>query len=303
MRWVFDIANEPLVRVTVVRIGEDDHLVCWCMHHAVNDGWAPQIHLQELLEFYTARLENRAPDVEPLPVQYADYARWQRELVADCRLDDELSYWRERLSDPPALELPTDRPRPGRMDFAGATHGFTIPGALVKRLREVGSRETATLFMVLLTTLTLLLARWSGQRDIVVGTSTVGRSRPELWGLLGFFNNTIALRSDLSGDPSFRELLRQVRGVVLGALDHQEIPFDKVVREVAVDRDPSRHPLFDVMYVHQTLPPAGAFGEIVTGPAHDPEIIPHFPGLPPAPPSSTSRWSSASWRTRTRSWS
>ncbi|MGX1850327.1 condensation domain-containing protein [Streptomyces sp. NPDC055299] len=281
MRWVFDIANEPLVRVTVVRIGEDDHLVCWCMHHAVNDGWAPQIHLQELLEFYTARLENRAPDVEPLPVQYADYARWQRELVADCRLDDELSYWRERLSDPPALELPTDRPRPGRMDFAGATHGFTIPGALVKRLREVGSRETATLFMVLLTTLTLLLARWSGQRDIVVGTSTVGRSRPELWGLLGFFNNTIALRSDLSGDPSFRELLRQVRGVVLGALDHQEIPFDKVVREVAVDRDPSRHPLFDVMYVHQTLPPAGAFGEIVTGPAHDPEIIPHFPGLPP----------------------
>ncbi|MDG9708929.1 condensation domain-containing protein [Streptomyces sp. DH10] len=280
-RFVFDLADEPLIRVTVVRLGEDDHIVCWCMHHAVNDGWAPQIHMRDLLKFYTARLEDRAPDVEPLPVQYADYARWQRELMADSRLDGELSYWRERLSDPPTLELPTDRPRPSRRDFAGATHGFTIPGSLVHRLRDVGAQETATLFMVLLTALNVLLARWSGQRDIVVGTPTIGRSRPELWDLLGFFNNTVALRSDLSGDPSFRELLRQVRGVVLGALDHQEIPFDKVVREVAVDRDPSRNPLFDVMYVHQTLPPAAAVGEIAVGPAHDPEILTHLPGLPP----------------------
>ncbi|MFD9817835.1 condensation domain-containing protein [Streptomyces violascens] len=280
-RGGFDIAGEPLVRVTVVRLGDDDHIVCWCMHHAVNDGWAPQIHLRDLLAFYTARLENRAAGIEPLPVQYADYARWQRELVTGSRLDGELSYWRERLSDPPRLELPTDRPRPGRRDFAGATHGFTIPGALVQRLREVGAQERATLFMVLLTALNVLLARRSGQRDIVVGTPTIGRNRPELWDLLGFFNNTVALRSDLSGDPSFRELLRRVRGVVLGALDHQEIPFDQVVREVAVDRDPSRNPLFDVMYVHQTLPPAASFGEIAIGPAHDPDVIPHFPGLPP----------------------
>ncbi|MFC8914862.1 condensation domain-containing protein [Streptomyces sp. NPDC057116] len=279
--WVFDVADDPLVRVTVVRLGDDDHIVCWCMHHAVNDGWAPQIQMRDLLEFYNARLEGRAPGLEPLPVQYADYARWQRELMADSRLDGELDYWRERLSDPPVLELPTDRPRPGRMDYAGATHGFTIPGALVERLREVGAQETATLFMVLLTALKVLLARWSGQRDIVVGTSTLGRSRPELWDLLGFFNNTVALRSDLSGDPGFRELLRQVRGVVLGALDHQEIPFDKVVREVAAERDPSRNPLFDVMYVHQTLPPATAFGDVVIGSAYDPEILPHFAGLPP----------------------
>ncbi|MFE7589701.1 amino acid adenylation domain-containing protein [Kitasatospora sp. NPDC057512] len=281
MRRAFDIADEPLVRVTVVRIGEDDHVVCWCMHHAVNDGWAPQIQRRELLEFYTARLEGRAPELDPLPVQYADYARWQRELVADSRLDRELDYWRERLSDPPALELPTDRPRPARMDFAGATHGFTIPGPLVLRLREVGAQESATLFMVLLTALNVLLARWSGQRDIVVGTSTIGRSRPELWGLLGFFNNTVALRSDLSGDPGFRELLRRVRGVVLGALDHQEVPFEKVVHEVVGDRDPSRNPVFDVMYVHQTLPPAADFGGIAVGPAHDTELLPHFPGLPP----------------------
>ncbi|MFJ5847119.1 amino acid adenylation domain-containing protein [Streptomyces sp. NPDC092903] len=280
-RWVFDIANEPLVRVTVVRIGADDHIVCSCMHHAVNDGWAPQIQMRELLEFYTARLENRAPRMEPLPVQYADYARWQRELLADGRLDGELSYWRERLSDPPALELPTDRPRAKRRDFAGATHWFAVPGPLVQRLREVGGRETATLFMVLLAALNVLLARWSGQRDIVVGTPTLGRNRPELWNLLGYFNNTVALRSDLSGEPGFRELLRRVRGVVLGALDHQEVPFAKVVREVAADRDPSRSPLFDVMYVHQTLPPAADFGEIAVTPAYDPESGRHFPGLPP----------------------
>ncbi|MGN5634331.1 condensation domain-containing protein, partial [Streptomyces sp. AC154] len=280
-RWVFDIADEPLVRVTVVRIGEDDHIVCTCTHHAVNDGWAPQIQMRELLEFYTARLENRAPGVEPLPVQYADYARWQRELMADSRLDGELSYWRERLSGPPALELPTDRPRAERRDFAGATHWFAVPGPLVQRLREVGGRETATLFMVLLAALNVLLARWSGQRDIVVGTPTLGRSRPELWNLLGYFNNTVALRSDLSGGPSFRELLRQVRGTVLGALDHQEVPFAKVVREVAAERDPGRSPLFDVMYVHQTLPPAADFGEIAVTPAYDPESGRHFPGLPP----------------------
>ncbi|WP_354596895.1 condensation domain-containing protein [Streptomyces sp. JL1001] len=280
-RWVFDVAEDSLVRVTVVRIGEDDHIVCSCMHHAVNDGWAPQIQMQELLEFYTARLENRAPDIEPLPVQYADYARWQRELMADGRLDGELAYWRERLSDPPVLELPTDRPRADRMDFAGATHWFSVPGTLVQRLREVGGGETATLFMVVLAAFNVLLARWSGQRDIVVGTPTLGRNRPELWKLLGFFNNTVALRSNLSGEPTFRDLLRQVRGVVLGALDNQEVPFDKVVREVAADRDPSRSPLFDVMYVHQTLPPAADFGDIAVTPAWDPESGRHFPGLPP----------------------
>ncbi|MFD7221255.1 condensation domain-containing protein [Streptomyces sp. NPDC059892] len=278
--WVFDIARDSLVRVTLVRVAPDEYLFCWAMHHAVNDGWAPQIQMKEFLAFYTARLEGRVHRFEPLPVQYRDYARWQRELLDGSRLDGELDYWRGRLSNPPALELPTDRPRATRMDFAGASHGFTLPGELVNGLRAVGGRETATLFMVLLTGLKVLLARWSGQRDIVIGTPTIGRSRPELWGLLGFFNNTIALRSDLSGDPTFRELLRQVRGVVLGALDHQEIPFDKIVREVAPERDPSRNPIFDVMYVHQTLPAGLAFGEDLFGPAGHEDTGPYFPGLP-----------------------
>ncbi|MEW2580016.1 condensation domain-containing protein [Streptomyces syringium] len=278
---VLDLARDPLVNVTVVRCAPDDYLMCWVMHHAVNDGWAPQIQRTELMEFYTARTEGRVHRPAPLPVQYRDYARWQRELMDGSRLDGELDYWRGRLTDPPALELPTDRPRPTRMDFAGASHGFTIPAELVRELRTVGGRETATLFMVLLTGLKILLSRWSGQRDIVIGTPTIGRSRPELWNLLGFFNNTVALRSDLSGDPTFRELLHQVRGVVLGALDHQEIPFDRIVREVAHQRDPGRNPVFDVMYVHQTLPPNVNFGENLFGTGSDEDTGPYFPGLPP----------------------
>uniref|UniRef100_UPI001F1BE49D condensation domain-containing protein n=1 Tax=Streptomyces albidus (ex Kaewkla and Franco 2022) TaxID=722709 RepID=UPI001F1BE49D len=282
--WVFDVARDSLVRVTVVRIGPGDYLFCWTMHHGVNDGWAPQILMGELLQFYEARCEGRVHRPEPLPVQYSDYARWQRDLLEGSLLDGELDYWREQLLDPPALELPTDRPRPARMDYAGATMGFTIPGELVERLRAVGSRETATLFMVILTGLNVLLSRWSGQRDIVVGTPTIGRSRPELWGVLGFFNNTIALRNDLSGDAGFRELLRRVRAVVLGAMEHQEIPFDRVVREVAPDRDPSRNPIFDVMYVHQTLPPNFSFGESTFNPGRpggEEDETPLFPGLPP----------------------
>ncbi|QPP06027.1 hypothetical protein G4Z16_06000 [Streptomyces bathyalis] len=282
--WVFDVARDPLVRVTVVRIAPGDYLFCWTMHHGVNDGWAPQILMGELLQFYEARCEGRVHRPEPLPVQYRDYARWQRDLLEGSLLDGELDYWREQLHDPPALELPTDRPRAARMDFAGATYGFTVPAELVRKLRALGSAETATLFMVILTGLNVLLSRWSGQRDIVVGTPTVGRSRPELWGLLGFFNNTIALRSDLSGDATFRELLRRVRAVVLGAMENQEIPFDRVVREVAPDRDPSRNPIFDVMYVHQTLPPHFSFGESTFNPGRPGGVedeTPLFPGLPP----------------------
>ncbi|MFD3519135.1 condensation domain-containing protein [Streptomyces sp. NPDC058653] len=276
-----DVERDSLVRVTLIRLAPDDHLFCWLTHHAVNDGWAPQILMRELMEFYQARCEGREHRPEPLPVQYRDYALWQRELMEQGLLDGQLRYWKERLADPPVLELPTDRPRAARMDFAGAAHGLTIPPELVDRLRKVGVEESATLFTTLLTGLTMTLSRWSGQRDVVVGTPTIGRTRPELWGLLGFFNNTIALRSDLSGDPGFRTLLRQVRTGVIDGLENQEIPFDAVVREVAPERGPARNPIFDVMYVHQTLPPHFVFGESLFGPAVDEEGGPLFPGLPP----------------------
>lgn len=276
-----DVERDSLVRVTLIRLAPDDHLFCWLTHHAVNDGWAPQILMRELMEFYQARVEGRVHHSEPLPVQYRDYANWQRELMEQGLLEGQLRYWKERLTDPPVLALPTDRPRAARMDFAGAAHGFTIPPELVDRLRKVGVAESATLFTMLLTGLTMTLSRWADQRDIVVGTPTIGRTRPELWGLLGFFNNTIALRSDLSGDPDFRTLLRQVRTVVIDGLENQEIPFDAVVREVAPERGPARNPIFDVMYVHQTLPPHFVFGESLFGPAVDEEGGPLFPGLPP----------------------
>ncbi|QHY99984.1 Linear gramicidin synthase subunit D [Streptomyces sp. S4.7] len=276
-----DVERDPLVRVTLIRLAPEDHLFCWLTHHAVNDGWAPQILMRELMEFYQARCEGREHRPEPLPVQYRDYAHWQRELMEHGLLDGQLRYWKERLTDPPVLQLPTDRPRAARMDFAGAAHGLTIPPELVDRLRKVGVEESATLFTLLLTGLTMTLSRWADQRDIVVGTPTIGRTRPELWGLLGFFNNTIALRSDLSGDPDFRTLLRQVRTGVIDGLENQEIPFDAVVREVAPERGPARNPIFDVMYVHQTLPPHFVFGESLFGPAVDEEGGPLFPGLPP----------------------
>ncbi|RKN04859.1 condensation domain-containing protein [Streptomyces radicis] len=278
---VLHVERDPLVRVTLIRLAPDDHLFCWLTHHAVNDGWAPQILMGELMRFYAARCEGRVHRFDPLPVQYRDYALWQRELMDNGLLEGELRYWSEHLNDPPALELPTDRPRAARMDFAGAAHGLTIPPELVTRLRALGARESATLFMVLLTGLNALLSRWSGQDDIVIGTPTIGRTRPELWGLLGFFNNTIALRSDLSGDPTFAQVLRRVRTTVIEGLENQEIPFDAVVREVAPRRDPGRNPIFDVMYVHQTLPPHFVFGESLFGPAVDEEGGPLFPGLPP----------------------
>ncbi|WP_461030177.1 condensation domain-containing protein, partial [Streptomyces sparsus] len=276
-----DVERDPLVRVTLIRLAPDDHLFCWLTHHAVNDGWAPQILMRELMEFYEARREGRTHRFEPLPVQYRDYAHWQRELMDRGLLEGQLRYWQERLTDPPVLTLPTDRPRAARRDYAGAAHSLTLPPGLVDRLRAVGVAESATLFSVLLTGLSMTLSRWSGQDDIVVGTPTIGRTRPELWGLLGFFNNTIALRADLSGDPGFRGLLRRVRTDVIEGLENQEIPFDAVVREIAPDRDPARNPIFDVMYVHQTLPPHFVFGESLFGPAVDEEGGPLFPGLPP----------------------
>ncbi|MEU3554356.1 condensation domain-containing protein [Streptomyces fragilis] len=276
-----DVERDPLVRVTLIRLAPDDHLFCWLTHHAVNDGWAPQILMRELMEFYTARREGRVHRFEPLPVQYRDYAHWQRELMERGLLDGQLRYWKERLAEPPVLTLPTDRPRAARMDYVGAAHGLTIPPELVDRLRAVGVEESATLFTVLLTGLSMTLSRWSGQGDIVVGTPTIGRTRPELWGLLGFFNNTIALRSDLSDDPRFRALLRHTRTDVIEGLENQELPFDAVVREVAPERDPSRNPIFDVMYVHQTLPPHFVVGESLFGPAVDEDGGPLFPGLPP----------------------
>lgn len=280
-RHVFDVARDPLVRIVVIRLADDDHVTFTTMHHAVNDGWAPAVLQAELTDHLVARTEGTVRRRPPLPIQYRDYARWQRQLLEGPALDAELDYWRDALRDPPVLALPTDLPRPARRDYAGDFHTFVLPADLVDDLRAVGRQESATLFAVLLSGLFALLGGWCRQGDVVVGTPTIGRTRPELWELIGFFNNTIALRGDLADGPTFAELVRRTRHVVRHGLEHQEVPFDRVVKAVAPPRDAGRSPLFDVMYVHQTLPPTvdgevGRDNVVEGGDGADP-----FPGLPP----------------------
>ncbi|PBC49298.1 polyketide synthase [Rhodococcus sp. ACS1] len=250
----FDLATDPLVRALLIRLGPDEHVLQVTTHHSVNDGGSPRIFEQELPALYAARRAGRPADLAPLPVQYWDYALWQRELIASAALDGELDYWKTVLDDVPLLRLPTDFPRPERKNFTGAFHTFTVSEELTRSLRDVARRESVSLFVVLLSAFYLLMASRSRQRDLVVGTPTTGRNRPELSGMIGYFNSTVALRADLSGEPSISELCVRVRDVVLGALEHQEIPFDRVVTALTGDRDLSRTPLFDVCHVHQELP-------------------------------------------------
>ncbi|MET0236595.1 MAG: condensation domain-containing protein [Kibdelosporangium sp.] len=278
----FDLARDPLVRVLVVRMAAEEHVVQVTMHHSVNDGGSPKIFQRELPELYAARRAGRPPQLDPLPVRYRDYAKWQRDLLASNALDHELEYWTEVLRDAPVLQLPLDHPRPARKAFTGELYPFTIPAQLLDELRRLGRRESVSLFVVLLSGLYRLLARHSGQDDIIVGTPTSGRNRPELDGMIGFFNSTVALRADLSGEPDATRLLRQVRSVVLEALEHQEIPFDRVVNALGRERDLSRAPLFDVFHVHQQLPPIQPIAEAEGGffdPGDSPVNV--FGGMPP----------------------
>ncbi|AOW94954.1 polyketide synthase [Rhodococcus sp. WMMA185] len=250
----FDLATDPLIRALLIKLGPDEHVLQVTSHHSVNDGGSPRIFEGEIPALYGARVSGRPADLAPLPLQYWDYALWQRELLAGTSLDAELEYWRTVLQDVPVLRLPTDFPRPERKNFTGAFHTFKVSQELTESLRAVARRESVSLFVVLLSAFYLLMASRSRQRDLVVGTPTTGRNRPELESLIGYFNSTVALRADLSGDPTITELLARVRSVVLGALEHQEIPFDRVVTALTGDRDMSRTPLFDVCHVHQQLP-------------------------------------------------
>ncbi|WP_280362096.1 condensation domain-containing protein [Nocardia wallacei] len=277
----FDLATDPLLRVLLVRVGAEDHVLQVTMHHSVNDGGSPQIVHRELPELYRARAAGRAPELTPLPVQYRDYARWQRDLLSGNVLDGELRYWTETLTGAPRLELPLDTPRPARKSFAGALEIFEIDADRMAAVRTVARRESVSVFVVLLSAFHLLLARYSGQSDIVIGTPTTGRNRPELAGLIGYFNSTVALRADVSGGPSVRDWLHRVRSVVLAALDHQEIPFDRVVQELGGDRDLSRTPVFDVFHVHQELPGGESGGEAITDFFDQHRTVANlFPGMP-----------------------
>ncbi|MEV0610588.1 amino acid adenylation domain-containing protein [Polymorphospora rubra] len=244
-----DIGLEHPVRVHAIRLAPDRHLLAVVFHHIACDGWSMGVFINDLFTLYLHAID--APDAPALPeptVQYADFAAWQRGRLAGAELDRQLGHWRDRLTGLTPLELPTDRPRPAKRDWAGDRVLFTVPADLAGRLRDLGRRHDATLFTVGATAFQVLLSRYSGQRDISVGSAVAGRGRPEVRNLIGFFLNTVVLRATWSGDPSFADLLRDNRRTVLDALEHQEAPVQFLVDDVDRKRDRSRTPLFQVMF-------------------------------------------------------
>jgi amino acid adenylation domain-containing protein len=250
----FDLSAGPLFRAKLLRLGDDEHVLLLCMHHAVSDGWSMRVLFRELWALYDAFREGREPALPDLPVQYADYAVWQRGQAGGEAQARQLAYWRERLAgSPELLELPTDRPRPPAPSFRGAAVPVHVPASVLGRLRDLAMAEGATLYMVVLAAFQALLARYAGTDDVVVGAPIAGRTRREVEDVIGLFVNTLVLRTDLSGDPTFRRAVGRVRETVLGAYENQEVPFERVVAELQPERTLSHSALFQVMFMLDTV--------------------------------------------------
>jgi amino acid adenylation domain-containing protein len=250
----FDLRRGPLLRVKVLKLDDEDHAVLFTMHHIVSDGWSMGILISEigaLYQSYSVRMSGggagEESPLDELPIQYADFAVWQRNWLQGEVLESEVGYWKERLKGAAVLEMPTDFPRPASQSYRGGLEPIEIGPEVSESLRMLTKQEGATLFMVLMAAFKLLLMRYSGEEDVVVGTAVANRTRKEVEGLIGFFVNTLVLRTDLGANPSFRELIRREREVALGAYAHQEAPFEKLVEEINPERDLSRSPLFQVM--------------------------------------------------------
>ena len=244
-RTPFDLEEGPLFRTRLLRMGENDHLALITMHHIVSDGWSIAVFIEEVARLYPAFLEGNGAPLPELPLQYADFAAWQRKWLQGEHLEKQLHYWKKQLEDaPPVLEVPTDKPRPPVQTFNGDTERMEIPPEVVRQARALGRKEGATLFMTLVAAFQALLSRYSGQDDVVVGTPIAGRNRSELETLIGFFVNTLALRARLNPRISFRKFLRQVREVTLAAYAHQDLPFEQLVEALQPERDMSHSPIF-----------------------------------------------------------
>lgn len=252
----FDIEKGPLLRFCLVRLANDEYVFLRVWQHIIGDGWSAGIFDRELSAIYSALASGREADLPPLPLQYADYAVWQREWLSGERLDRQVRYWKEKLANLPALRLPIDRKRPAIQSYRGATLDLTLPRELADAVKALGLAEGTTPFMTLFAAYAVLLHRYSGDEDIAVGTPIAGRQRAELEGLIGFFANTLMLRSNLAGEPTFRELLARTRETALAAYENQDVPFDKLVEELAPARDLSRNPLFQVCFALQNMPGA-----------------------------------------------
>ncbi|MEH1781198.1 MAG: amino acid adenylation domain-containing protein [Nostoc sp.] len=258
----FDLARDALVRATLVVLSETQHILLVCMHHIVSDGWSISVLLTELAALYNAYSQGqpslqdatRTPLV-PLPIQYADFALWQREWLQGDVLQNQLSYWQQQLKDAPALlSLPTDRSRPAVQTFAGAYQKFALSVELTQKLTKLSQKQGATLFMTLLAAFDTLLYRYTGQEDILVGSPIANRNRSEIEGLIGFFVNTLVLRTNVSGDRSFNELLAHVRDMTMDAYTHQDLPFEMLVEALQPERHLSHAPLFKLMFVLENKP-------------------------------------------------
>ncbi|HLF24980.1 MAG TPA: amino acid adenylation domain-containing protein [Anaerolineae bacterium] len=250
----FDLECGPMLRVCVLRLGVEEHVLVLVLHHIVFDFWSQGVLLRELALVYPAFLTGKSAPLAELPIQYADYAVWQREWLQGQVLDEQLTYWKQQLAGAANLELPSDWPRPPVMSYRGKTLTVQWPEDLSRGLHALCQREGVTLFMLLLAAFGVALHRYTRQTDITVGTPIANRTRAELEELIGFFVNTLVLRLDLSGQPSFRELLRRVRDVCRAAYAHQDLPFERLVDELQVERSLSRSALFQVMLVLQNAP-------------------------------------------------
>ena len=251
----FNLARGPLIRASLVRLAEEDHLLLLGMHHVVSDGWSLGVLISELATLYESFVEGTTPNLPELPIQYADFAVWQRQWLSGAELERQLKYWREHLgANPPVLELPTDHPRPAVPTNKGFFVTCEIGKDLTDAVKELSRREGVSLYMTLLATFKILMSRYAGQDHVLVGTPIANRNRVDIENLIGFFVNTLVLRSDLSGNPGFPEYLKQIRDVTLGAFAHQDVPFEKLVEELHPDRELNRTPLFQVMFSLQNSP-------------------------------------------------
>jgi amino acid adenylation domain-containing protein len=251
----FDLAKESLIRITLGVLSETEHLLLVCMHHIISDGWSIEVFIHELTSLYNAYVQNQPANLAPLPIQYADFALWQKQWLQGDVLQSQLNYWQNQLTAaPPLLSLPTDHPRPAVQSFVGTQQEFSLSPKLSQALNELSRQQGVTLFMTLLAAFDALLYRYTGSSDILVGTPIANRNRGEIEGLIGFFVNTLVMRTDLSDNPSFSQLLTRVREVTMDAYAHQDLPFEMLVEALQPERDLSHTPLFQVAFVLQNTP-------------------------------------------------
>ena len=250
----FELSRDLMLRARLLRLTLEQHVLVVVIHHIASDGWSCGILWRELAAYYSAFSQGNSVSLPELPIQYADYAVWQREWLSGEVLASHLDYWKRQLQDLPTLQLPTDRPRPAGQSYRGSQQAFKLSGELTQELKKLSRQEGATLFMTLLAAFQTLLSRYSGQEDICIGSPIANRKYVEIEGLIGFFVNTLVLRSDLSGKPTFRELLSKVKWAALQSYAHQDLPFEKLVEELQPERNLGMSPLFQVMLALQNYP-------------------------------------------------